>query len=216
MIGEKIYKVAEIPNSTLFITGKGDNALWNKAELLTDFNSPWDNKKINTIEFRALHNSDYLYVYFKVFDSNIYIDSERNEVENMANSDRVELFFKIDNKLSPYYCLEIDPTPRILDFKANFYRNFDYHWNWPKDEILVKSSVENEGFIVEIALSKASLLNLGLLNNNIIQTGIYRAKYNHTNKGVMKPTWISWVDPNTEEPDFHIASSFGVLELLSK
>ena len=55
---------------------------------------------------------------------------------------------------------------------------------------------------------------LNLINDDKIETGIFRAKYNEVEKSIFEPVWISWVNPNTEEPNFHIASSFGVMQLM--
>ncbi|GAA4304628.1 carbohydrate-binding family 9-like protein [Aestuariibaculum suncheonense] len=213
MNNKKEYTVIHIDKNQLRINGRGDSALWNQANHLTDFNSSWNDEQNHKVEFKALHDDENLYVSFKVCDSNIYVNTKNNSIESIASSDRVELFFNIDDKLTPYYCLEIDPTPRVLDFKANYYRSFDYDWNWPKDHIQVKSIVKANYFVVEVVISKESLLNLGLLKAERIQTGIYRAKYNRTKDGIMEPTWITWVDPDTDEPDFHVSSSFGILLL---
>ncbi|HRN45476.1 MAG TPA: hypothetical protein PLH20_11990, partial [Flavobacterium sp.] len=48
-----------------------------------------------------------------------------------------------------------------------------------------------------------------VINNNIIETGVFRAKYKKTQNKTFEPTWITWVNPNTETPNFHISSSFG-------
>ena len=50
----KNYNVNSIERDTLILTGKGDDPLWQKAEPLTDFVSPWDKEKIEKIEFKAL------------------------------------------------------------------------------------------------------------------------------------------------------------------
>ncbi|MBP8793372.1 MAG: endoxylanase, partial [Lutibacter sp.] len=137
-----------------------------------------------------------------------------DSVNSIGNSDRVELFFRTDANLDPYYCLEIDPTPRIMDFKAYPNKNFDFNWNWPKNDIIVKSDIENNFFVVEGAITLASLKKINLLKDNKIETGIFRAKYNKQDNSTFEPTWISWVNPQTETPNFHIASSFGQLILL--
>ncbi|WP_242202617.1 sugar-binding protein [Aestuariivivens insulae] len=207
-----VYKVNRVAES-FNITGKGDSPFWNKANVLSGFQSPWDSEVIKPIKFKAVHSTDYLFFCFRVEDANVHIDKTDDTKASINNSDRVELFFRQDKNLDPYYCLEIDPSPRVMDFKAQPNRQFDFNWNWPKDDIEVKSSFDDSGFTVEGAISKASLKALKLINNNSIEAGIYRAKYNLQHDGSYEPTWITWVNPNTEMPDFHIASSFGVLHL---
>lgn len=210
----KKYKVNLIDKSQLTLTGYGDDSLWNKASVLTDFVSPWNTEEQSEIKFRALWDGEKLFFCFTVFDTTVHIEKENDNFESILNSDRVELFFKMDDSLNPYYCLEIDSDARIMDFIAYPNRNFDYYWNWPKNDITVKSSINKNNFIVEGEISIKSLKNFNLIKDgNIIETGIYRAKYNTEDNVTFTPTWITWVNPNTETPEFHISSSFGLLEL---
>jgi hypothetical protein len=207
----KQFKVASIGNSTIDITGKGDDLQWDKSEVLKDFISAWDDEPVKKIEFKSLWNNTHLFFCFKVYDNQVHIDKKDDSVDSIGNSDRVELFFRADAELNPYYCLEIDPTPRIMDFIAYPNKSFIFDWNWPKNDILVKSHIEDEFFIVEGQISIASLTKFNLIKNNKIETGIYRAKFNQQKDGIFEPTWISWVNPNTETPNFHTPTSFGVL-----
>ncbi|MEO8253226.1 MAG: carbohydrate-binding family 9-like protein [Flavobacterium sp.] len=212
----KNYNVNCIEKDALIITGKGDGLLWNKADVFIDFVSAWDNKKPEKIEFKALWDNVNIYFCFKVHDNQIHLDKKNDSFDAIANSDRVELFFRTDAALNPYYCLEIDPTPRIMDFKAYPGRNFDLDWKWPKKDLLVKSQIEKNQFTVEIAISIASLKELNLIKDNKIETGIFRAKYYEQENATFEPVWISWINPNTETPDFHTSTAFGVLNLVDK
>ncbi|KUJ61312.1 endoxylanase [Flavobacteriaceae bacterium CRH] len=209
----KNYNVNRIEKNILQINGLGDNPFWNKAETLTDFISPWDDLETEKIELKALWDTEFIYFLYKVYDTNIHIDRKDDSVDSIAESDRVEIFFRTDETLNPYYCLEIDPTPRIMDFIAYPNRKFDYDWNWPENDISVKSHIKENYFVVEIAVSIQSLKNFHLINDNIIEAGLYRAKYKKQKNNLFEPTWISWVNPNTETPNFHTASSFGTLTL---
>ncbi|WP_242134554.1 sugar-binding protein [Aestuariivivens marinum] len=208
----KTYKVNQITKN-LNITGKGDSSLWDKANVLTDFKSPWDSKAIDRIQFKALWDNECFFFCFRVEDTNVYIDKTDNTKASINNSDRVELFFRQDKNLNPYYCFEIDPLPRVMDFIAHPNKNFNFNWNWPKAEIDVKSSFDDYGFTVEGVISIKSLKAFNLIKDNVIETGIYRAKYYLQKDGSYEPTWITWIDPKTETPNFHIASSFGLLKL---
>lgn len=210
----KNYNVNYIKIDTLLINGKGDDLQWNNAEVLSDFLSAWDDRIPSRIEFRSLWDSKNLFFCFKVFDNEINIDKRDNSKKSIGNSDRVELFFKKNNEPHTHYCLEIDPTSRILDFKANPKRQFEFDWNWPKEDLVVKSNIQNDFFTVEGAISIASLEKLEVITNYKIETGIFRAKYNKTKNSSYEPTWISWVNPNTKLPDFHTPTSFGILNLV--
>lgn len=205
----KTYKVKEI-NKDL----RDDHHLiWDDIDALIDFSSPWDNKPIKKIEFKACHNSKNIFFRFKVDDNNIYIDPSKNSLESINNSDRVELFFRSDANLNPYYCLEIDPNSRIMDFKAYPNKKFDFNWNWSPDCIEVKSNKNTNFFTVEITISILFLEKIALLKGSFLETGIYRAKYNKRDNNTYYPTWITWVDPKTATPNFHTPESFGLLEL---
>jgi hypothetical protein len=209
----KEYAVHFIPRNELVISGIGDSFVWNQSEVLTQFISPWNPDDFSKIEFRALWDGVYLYFCFTVFDSEIHIDKKDATVECIGNSDRVELFFRPNDSLNPYYCLEIDTAARIMDFKAYPNFNFDFKWNWPQNEIMIKSSIQKDRFVVEGAISIASLKQLDLIHENKIEAGVFRAKYKLNQVGVFEPTWITWVNPETEAPNFHIASSFGLFHL---
>jgi hypothetical protein len=58
-----------------------------------------------------------------------------------------------------------------------------------------------------------SLKRFHLIKDHKIETGIFRAKYNTKDNLNFEPTWITWVNPNTETPNFHTPSSFGILDL---
>ncbi|MDA6070553.1 carbohydrate-binding family 9-like protein [Flavobacterium sp. AC] len=184
-------------------------SFWKDANCLTDFSSPWENDSFSKIEFRALHDLENFYFKFRVFDTDIYIDKKDDSFESIGNSDRVELFFRTNESLNPYYCLEIDTSGRIMDFKARPNKDFDFNWKWPKNDIEVKTSKDETSFIVSGRISIQSLKDLNLIHNNTIETGVFSAKFSLVENLQYKPTWISWVNPNTETPNFHIASSFG-------
>lgn len=187
---------------------------WEKANCLTDFSSPWKNDPISKIEFRALWDLENLYFKFTVFDNDVYIDQKDDSFDSIGNSDRVELFFRSNDALNPYYCLEMDTAARIMDFQAKPNWDFDFNWKWPKGDLKVIASKVENSFTVEGRISIASLTELNLIQNNCIEAGVYRAKFSKDENQNYKPTWISWVDPNTPEPNFHIASSFGKFILM--
>ncbi|WP_343618849.1 sugar-binding protein [Flavobacterium sp.] len=210
----KNYNVNFVDKNTLQINGLGDDPLWDKANVLTDFISPWDNQEIKKIELRSIWDSERIFFCYKVYDNEVHIERKNDTIDSINNSDRVEIFFRENALLHPYYCLEIDPDPRIMDFIAYPEKKFDFGWNWPENHLMVKSNINEHYFTVEIAITIQSLKELNLLNNSVIETGFYRAKYIKQEDETYEPIWISWVNPNTETPNFHIASSFGTLTLL--
>ena len=51
-----------------------------------------------------------------------------------------------------------------------------------------------------------------LIKGNKIEAEIFHAKYMEIVNSIFEPTWISWVNPNTENPNFHTSTSFGVFK----
>ena len=209
----KTYTVKKIQNGELIVTGKGDSPSWKKGPELSEFEYPWEGKKSTTTSFKALHDSEWFYCLFEVGDPEVRVYVVNNNKLEVVNSDRVEIFFKKDDRLLPYYCLELDPNSRVMDYEAKYHRNFNPDWSWPSGQLNVKSSRTKEGYKVEVAISKQSLRQLGLLQGNILQAGLYRAECVSLEGDQATMSWISWIKPNSEAPDFHISSSFGSLIL---
>ena len=188
---------------------------WEKAEVLTDFCNPWDTKRKFDTTFRALHDQKHFFFRFEVKDDSIYIDEKSDDYESIGASDRMELFFRKDSSLAPYYCMEIDPKARVMDFKAWPNKDFDFDWGFPQEHLQVKSQIIDEGYWVEGTISLDVLKDLHLLKNDSLETGIFRAKFVKFEDKSYKPVWITWVNPETKTPDFHTASSFGLVKLES-
>jgi hypothetical protein len=211
--GQKTYTVENIKQDELIVTGSGESKLWQKANTLTEFEYPWENKRSSTTSFKALHNKAWLYCLFEVQDPDVKVYVVKNDKLEAINSDRVEIFFRKDQQLTPYYCLELDANGRILDYEAEYHRKFNPVWSWPAGELIVKASRTKSGYNVEVAIQKESLIKLGLLKNNKLEAGLFRAECLSLEGDSATMSWISWLKPTSETPDFHIPSAFGTLVL---
>lgn len=207
------YNVKKIPRNVLHITGKGDNKTWNKAAILTDFSYPWEKEKAPATSFSALWDGVWLYCLYHVQDDSVITLIKKNDKIEVGASDRVEIFMARDSAMTPYYCLEMDATGRVLDYKASYYRKMDYTWQWPQKQFIIKTAASKDGYIVEIAISIQSLKDLGLLQNKQLRAGLFRAECKSIRDGKAGLRWISWVKPNSAKPDFHIPSALGALVL---
>lgn len=187
-------------------------AEWEPASLLTDFSYPWQAENPPKTEFRARHNDTYLYFQFEVWDDQLIAAEHESIQQAVVESDRVELFFRKDKQMNPYYCLEMDWKGRLLDNRARHHRMMDYQWQWPEHGLTFQSRLTAKGYTVEGALTKTSLQQLGLLREGKVETGIFRGEYQDTPRRQVK--WISWVRPDSPQPDFHIPSAFGLLKLI--
>jgi hypothetical protein len=210
------YIVKRITQGSLEITGKEMNSIWEMANVNSDFSYPWENEKAPVTNFRALHDDEYFYFRYDVEDENVLTFVDEDHKMEVVHSDRVEIFFRQNEKLNPYYCLEMDARGRVLDYVTKFYRDFDYEWSWPESKDLnVKASVNAHGYVVEGAIKLSSLEELGLIKNRVLEAGLYRGYCMNLPIGEAEADlrWISWVKPDSEDPDFHIPSSFGKLKL---
>ena len=210
----KLYPVYRITDS-IEVNGKGDAALWEKAALLTDFKLPWNNYIAPPTSFRALWNDESLYFLYNVIDHDIIAPGPIGNERSVMNSDRVEIFFMAKGSLDPYYCLELDPSGRILDYEARTYRKFDLYWEWPDTDLSIRTSMQENGYTVEGEIKLSSLRLMGILNDDdTMIAGLYRGDYYHVNNQKTAVRWITWIDPKIEKPDFHIPSTFGTFKLL--
>jgi hypothetical protein len=198
----------------LQLTGRGTDAAWRDATEVTGFTYPWRDDQPPATRFKALWDDEHFYFLYRAADTEIIAKTANGGERDVVNSDRVEIFFKSDDRMDPYYALEMDALGRVLDTEGRFYRNIDYQWQWPAGHLILKASTDSEGYWVEGSISLASLRTLGLLQGRELKAGLYRGEYLTNADGETEVRWISWVTPDSEKPDFHIPSSFGLLTLV--
>lgn len=227
------YAARWIPPGSIRLDGRADEPVWAQAVAEKRFAFPWKTAPAPETEFRALWDDEHLYFAFRVQDSDIVlVENWRDELDAVFE-DRVELYFSRDDKLREYFCAELDPRGRVFDYRARFYRRFNTGWTFPGLE--AKGDRRPGGYEVEGRISLRALRGLGfpLARPGVrIRIGLYRAEFRHDRSGrTPAPSalhtlgrqppdpppieeWISWVNPNTPEPDFHVPSSLGWLELV--
>jgi Carbohydrate family 9 binding domain-like len=208
----KTYVVKKI-NEPINITGNGDDKRWQQAMKLSDFIYPWETDTPPHTSLKSLHDETWIYFLFEAEDHNINIFVKSNNKREAVRSDRVEIFFKVDDAMKVYYCLEIDPLARVFDCKGEYYRKLDTEWSWPQGQLQVKSYQHDTGYSVELRISKNSLEHLGLLKDHTIHAGLFRADCYQLIDDDAKFRWISWINPGSSNPDFHIPEAFGELKL---
>ena len=208
----KIYKVKKLRDKVSGI----ESLDWEKVESLKDFKYPWIPDKETKMSFKGCWDDVYFFFRYDVTDENIRIYHDTDKKDEVEMSDRVEIFFRINDKLSPYYCLEMDPDGRILDYEAHYYRNINKLWSWPYGQLKIITKKNIDSYVVQGHISIKSLKNLNLWNDGYVQAGLFRGDCISLDgrKAVLK--WVSWVHPETKDPDFHVASSFGELHFVEK
>lgn len=184
---------------------------WERTKKIGSFVSPWSgDKKDRGTEFFAFADTGYFYFAYRVKDATMLFPPYREETD-VARGDRVEIFFAGHRDLKEYYCLEIDPRSHVLDYKASYYRNFDHSWDCPG--LFVRGSESERGYTVEGRIPLNAFRKMGLIGPEKGQLcfygGLYRADFRDNPGGEPFEEWISWINPETKEPDFHIPTSFG-------
>lgn len=206
-----IYQVNKLSGQ---FAGNLNTVPWEFAEKLTEFNYPWEEVESPLLEFRALHDGDWLYCFYNVFDPESSVKSVTNHKNEVLDGDRVEIFLAPDRSLSNYYCLEIDKLGRVYDYKASFYRKFDDKWSWPANHLAVQTKTNATGYQVMFIMSIQSLRDLKLVHGAEMIVGLFRGKCSDTRAAMNSMRWISWSKPESEKPDFHIPSAFGAFLLV--
>jgi cellulose/xylan binding protein with CBM9 domain len=230
----QIYRAKWLPSARITVDGRADEADWGLAAVEKRFVFPWKAGPAPDTEFRALCDASNLYFYFRVRDADIVVLDRLRDKQDAVFEDRVELFLSRDERMKDYYCIEVDSRGRVLDYRASFYRQFDYQWHLEGLETM--AAPLPGGYEVEGRIPLSSLVKLGfpvLRPRARILCGLYRAEFSHDRSGTKTPQnrsihtlgrkldgqapiedWMSWVDPQTKEPDFHIPASLGWLEFV--
>ena len=189
--------------SEIDLDGDIGEMAWNNATTVTGFISPWKPATQDSTIFRCFCSPDHFNFCFEVVDRSLTILDYTDEM-TVAEGDRVELFFSPSAKLSPYYCIEINPHGYILDYKAQFHRQFDFSWNF--SNLAVTGKITSNGYIVEGRIPISELQTLGIDFNKEFYLGIFRADFREENEN--SAIWYSWINPQVKEADFHIPSAF--------
>lgn len=183
---------------------------WSEANMISDFCMPWDTAPAQETLLRALFDDEYIYIKFNTLESDlVLLDSVSAELD-LAEEDRVEVYFSYSEALDEYYCFEVDPYGRVLDYMAKFYRKFDEEWDL--DQIIVDSEISENGYVVAMAFPLKALESIKIDLSKPFYVGLYRADFKHTKDG-LKPDWVSWINPGTTKEDFHIPETFGFFSL---
>ncbi len=185
---------------------------WDGFSSVDDFSYPWRSEAAPKTLFQAYYDDVAIHFRFLAYGPTPFVYVKDNNKLEVIHSERVEIFFRTDERMQPYYVLEMDPHGRVLDYKANHYREFDRGWEWP-DSLAIQTAKKEDHYTLQGKFNIETLQELNLIQDNEIQIGLYRGHCTEMLNGKANVKWISWVDSGTDEPDFHVPSSFGVLRL---
>lgn len=187
----------------------GKRGDWKTAPAVKGLIAPWDGAVKDQTAFYVCHDKKNLYFLYEVSDTTLVYNNEKTEA-SVGKGDRIEFFFSKDPAMETYYCAEIDPQGKVMDYEAHSYRKFDFGWNFK--DLKLATHIGKETYRVEGSISLKSLNELGLISpDGEIRMGVYRADY--FGDAGNRVIWSSWIVPDATEPDFHIPSSLGILKL---
>jgi hypothetical protein len=201
------YQVQAVRNDLIKVDGALTEPVWQNSQAFSRFVNPWRKEVSPETSLRMLSDSTHLYFSFEVADTNMVVLPSIANERGVEKEDRVELFFSKDKDMQEYYCFEIDPMGRVLSYRAQHYRKLDFSWDVPAD-FKVAAHINDGGYTVEGAIPLSFLNTLG--TNGTCYLGAYRAEFFNHNQSVVEE-WLTWKDPKTPQPDFHVPSSLGKL-----
>ncbi len=158
--------------------------------------APWDGLEDSTL-FRCFSDGESFYFFYEVHDPTPTYAERFDGEATVENEDRVEIFFSPGRSMDDYYCAEIDPLGRVLDYSGHYYRDIDYGWNFRTMRLF--GQLTADGYIVAGKVSKAELRELGCDLEGGFWMGVFRADY-HSDMSV---NWYSAVATDDISPDFH-------------
>jgi len=207
---EKTYRIQTMEGKAMEVDGVDNEEAWRNIRQDKGFSWPWKKGQAPPTSFRAFCSAEFVFFFFDVTDRDV-VTIRGPEEKTVAGGDRVELFFSVDREMKKYYCLEIDAFGKVLDYQASFYRNFDESWDLPG--LRASGRRTPSGYTVEAAIPVEWFRESGICNmqpGSRIIAGIYRGEFSRSQTDAIEQSWISWQDPGTEKPDFHIPSSLGI------
>ena len=176
--------------------GRGGNVfrIGPVAEINT-LHAPWDGLDDNTL-FRCFSDSEWFYFMYEVEDATITLVEDYQGEKDVEPEDRVEIFFSPREEMDIYWCAEIDPAGRVLDYESKYYRIMDYGWNFRTLEIA--TNIKEYGYTLWGKVSKEELRSLGVDLSNF-RMGVFRADFRPDGS----VNWYSAVPTADKSPDFH-------------
>ena len=159
--------------------------------------APWSGRD-NDTRFCCHSTADRFFFQFEVSDSTLTRTVPFTNERDVDPEDRVEIFFAPDSALTkPYYCAEIDAEGRVMDYKAEYYRQFDFDWDFATME--TRAMVTPWGYRVAGSVSREELKTLGMDLDGGFWMGVFQGEADPDREML----WYSLVPTDDQSPDFH-------------
>jgi len=171
--------------------------VWERVPQQKVFSAPWSEDKTDETVFQCYLSPHYFYFKFQVPDETITLAEPFRKKLDVCDEDRAEIFLSATPGMETYYCMEIDPEGRALDYVSGYYRQFDYEWSF--STLQIETTIEDTRYIVAGRLSTAEMMQLGLPLDDFYM-GVFRADF----AGPKDVVWYSLLRVEREQADFHI------------
>lgn len=171
--------------------------VWQRVPAMKSFCAPWTDDLQDETQFQCYLSPHYMYFRFQVPDQTLTLKEPFREKLDVCPEDRAEIFLSATPGMDIYYCMEMDPRGRTLDYVASFYRQYDYEWSFAT--LQTETQISADGYIVAGRLSTAEMLQLGI-PLDVFYMGIFRADFD----GPQNVVWYSLLRVEREQADFHI------------
>ena len=130
-------------------------------------------------------------------DSTLTVNENPQAELDLLNDDRVEIFFSADSAMTCYYGAEMTPAGHTLDYKAKFYRDIDYAWNF--STLKLECEHTDMHYTMSGSIDLQELESMGLNLKEGFYMGVFRADYRSDGSA----NWDSAVKSDDVSPDFH-------------
>ncbi len=152
-----------------------------------------------------------LWLAFAAHDTTLVAAPPTIDEHAVDKQDRVELFLWPEGSRQ-YFCEEINPDGAVHDYAAQVYRRFDDSWSPANAQFAATRTAD--GYTVEGFLPVAALRAMGVSSwkrGTRFRLGLYRADFRP--EAPDDPVWLTWIEPNLPQPDFHVRATFAPVEL---
>ena len=158
--------------------------------------APWDGLDDST-SVRFFADSEDLCIVCEVEDTTLAVTEDYRGENDVEPEEMVVVFFSAGPDMELYYCAEIDPLGRVLDYSCRYPSQMDYGWDF--STLRVMSGLTADGYAVSLKVSLSELESFGIDTAAGFYMGIFRADFRPDGS----VNWYSHVKSDDASPNFH-------------
>jgi hypothetical protein len=99
----------------------------------------------------------------------------------------------------------------VLSYRGHYYRDLQFEWK-PPEGFHAVGNITSEGYTVKGSIPLRFFRDF-VPDDGFLSFGAYRAEFSKAKDGTLIMNWLTWIDPQTASPDFHVPTSLGRLKL---